>query len=96
MGKNQNSSIKSLISLTIIFFTLFAIAFVEMEERRMNYVLLQKHREYRKALQQYRKSELAFAKMTKPQRLDKLAKNRLTMKTADYDQVIHLTNQKAL
>ncbi len=83
---------KSLISLFCVLVTMFAVVFVELEERRMNYVLLQKHRELRKVSQEERLRELQWAKSTKPQQLDKMAKMRLTMRKVESDRVVHFSS----
>ncbi len=82
---------KSLMSLLAVLVTMFTVVFVEMEERRLNYVLLQKHRELRKVSQEQRLRELQWARSTKPQQLDKLAKQRLTMRRAEADRVVHFS-----
>lgn len=87
--ENQND-LKPFYSLAIIITTLFTVAFLQMEERRMGYQIFYLSKEVKKIEQERRLKEIELAKVTKPSYLMQVAKSKLTLKRPDFDQIIHL------
>lgn len=78
-------------SLVVIFCALFSILFCKMEMRRMGYSVLKLTREERKIRDFERQQLIQLAKMTRPERLQSVAQNRLTLKKAEAGQIIQMT-----
>ena len=91
MSSEKVHQLKPLFSVLIIIFSLFSLAFFQMEERRLGYSLLKLNREHRESLEQKRSLEVQLAKITKPQLLDHMAQSRLTLKKLQSNQIIHLS-----
>lgn len=81
------------VSVVIIVASLFAIAFCKMEVRRMGYSLLQLTREERKMRDQQRQQMIQLAKITRPERLQAVAQNRLTLKKPESGQIIQMSER---
>lgn len=96
MGNKINSSstdfrqFKPFISVLFITTTLLGIVFVKMEERRISYVVLKLTHEHKKAIEIERQKEIQLAKLTRPQLLENVATQKLTLKRATASQIIHL------
>ncbi|MGE5086583.1 MAG: histidine kinase [Bacillota bacterium] len=95
MSKENFRQLKPFLSILVIIFTLFAIVFLQMEERRMGYVVLKLTREYKKVLEEKRTREISLAKITRPQLLDHVAQQKFTLKKVQANQIIHLTGDVA-
>lgn len=91
MSKENFRQLKPFLSVLVIIFTLFAIVFLQMEERRMGYVVLKLTREHKKVLEEKRTREISLAKITRPQLLDHVAQQKFTLKKVQANQIIHLT-----
>ncbi len=91
MSSEKVLQFKPLISVLIIVFSFFSLAFFQMEERRIGYNLLKLNREHRDSLEHKRSLEVQLAKITKPQLLDQVAQSRLTLKKLQSNQIIHLS-----
>ena len=77
-------------SILFITATLLGIVFVKMEERRISYVVLKLTQEYKKAIEQQKQKEFLLAKLTRPQLLENVATQKLTLKRATASQIIQL------
>lgn len=93
MNKVDSHAIKPFLSVIAIILTLFAIVFLQMEERRAGYMNLKLARQHRGLLDQKRGLEIQLAKITRPQLLEKVAQDRLTLKRANAGQIIQLTGE---
>lgn len=91
MSNNEIRQLKPFISILIITTTLLGIVFVKMEERRISYVVLKLTKEHKKAIEIQKQKEIQLAKLTRPQLLENVATQKLTMKRATASQIIHLT-----
>ena len=92
MSSDELRTIKPVISVTLIIMTLFAVVFLQMEERRLGYSILKINREYRKISEIKKQREIQLAKVTRPQWVEKMAYSRFTLKRAESHQIILLPN----
>ncbi len=84
-------SAKPFVSILILVGTLFSLVFLQMEERRMGYLILKLTREQRSVMDEKRDKAMMLAKMTRPQHVEKMAHNRLSLQKIQAGQIIHLT-----
>lgn len=82
--------LKPFFSVLFITTTLLGIVFVKMEERRISYVVLKMTHEHKKAIEIQKQKEIQLAKLTRPQLLENVATQKLTLKRATAAQIIHL------
>ena len=80
-------------SILVIVASLFFIVFCKMEMRRMGYSVLKLTREARQMRDLERQQLVQLAKMTRPERLQAVAQNRLTLKRAENGQIIQMTER---
>jgi|GEM_PF-584675 len=92
MSSEKIKNIKPFLSVLTIVATLFAIVFLQMEERRLGYVLLKINRESKKLQQEKRQKEIALTRVTRPQLVESLAHQKLTLKRIQPKQIVHLTS----
>ncbi|WP_413586426.1 histidine kinase [Bdellovibrio sp. HCB274] len=92
MSKENFRQLKPFFSILLVIFTLFSIVFLQMEERRMGYVVLKLTRQHKKVQEEKRTKEIALAKITRPQLLDHMAQQKFTLKKIQANQIIHLTD----
>ena len=71
--------------------TLISIVILKMEVRRKGYALLQQSHNYKKQQEQYYFKSLQYAKLTRPERVRKLALSRLTFGEAREGQIIQMS-----
>lgn len=90
MSSNDVRQLKPFLSVFFIVATLFGLVFLKMEERRMSYVVLKLTREHKKTVEIKKQKEISLAKLSKPQFVESMAKEKLTMKRATAAQIIHL------
>lgn len=84
--------LKPFISVCFIIFTLFTLVFLKMEERRRSYVVLKLTREFKKATELNKQKEIQLVKFSRPQFVENVAKEKLTLKRATDKQIIHLSS----
>ncbi len=84
---------KPFISIVFILMTLFAVVFVRMENRRMGYEIYDLAEIEKKEIQKQRVAMLHLARMTSPERVRKLATERMTFQQAKEGQVIRVTGR---
>ena len=92
MSSNELRQLKPFISILFITCTLLGIVFVKMEERRISYVVLKLTKEYKSAIEIQKQKEIMLAKLTRPQLLENVATQKLTLKRATASQIIQLSN----
>lgn len=61
-----------------------------MEERRLGYSLLKLSREQRETVDLQRQKNMQLAKITRPQQIERLAQNRMTLREVEKHQIIYL------
>lgn len=91
MSSRNFRQLKPFFSILLIIATLFSIVFLQMEERRIGYSVLKLTREHKKVSEERRVSEIALAKVTRPQLLDSVAQEKFTLKKVQANQIIHLS-----
>jgi hypothetical protein len=80
-------------SVFIIVACLLTIVFCKMEIRRMGYSILQLSRVERQIRDQERLQMVQLAKITRPEHVQAVAENRLTLRKAGSGQIIQMTEQ---
>lgn len=85
---------KPFFSVSMIILTLFGLVFLKMEERRMSYLVLKMTREHKKISEQQKQKEIQLARLIKPQFIESIAKEKLTLKRILPSQIIHLNPQE--
>ena len=97
MSSDKNlRQLKPFLSVFILVGTLFSIVFLKMEERRMSYVVLKTTREHKKIKELSKQKEIQLAQLTRPQFVESVAKQKLTLKRATQAQIIHLNPTTSL
>lgn len=91
--KNLSSDVAPFASITLIVMSLLAMVFCKMEVRRMGYAVLQLSRTERQMRDHERLQMVQLAKITRPERLQAVAENRLTLRKPGYGQIIQMTEQ---
>jgi hypothetical protein len=94
MSRHHLNQLKPLFSVMIVIFCLFALVFLQMEVRRMGYVVLKQSREYKTHLDRYRMYNMEYAKAMRPERVRGLAMTKLTLNTAKQSQIIHMAGER--
>jgi hypothetical protein len=80
-------------SVVIIVLVLLSVVFGKMEARRMGYSVLRLSRVERSIRDHERERMVQLAKITRPERLQAVAQNRLTLKRPEAGQVIQMTER---
>jgi hypothetical protein len=78
------------LSVMILIGTLLLLVFLQMEERRLGYVLFRLEKQQRILTDKKWKSEVLLTKLTRPQLVEKMAQRNLTLKKIASHQVIHM------
>jgi len=94
MSNNRKNQIYPLLSVAIILVALFSVAFLQMEVRRMGYMMLKQTREYKSMQDDNRLKVMHYAKIMRPQRLRNLAVTKLTLNEVKIGQIIHMSGEK--
>ncbi len=84
------------LSVLFVILTLFGLVFLKMEERRISYEVLKLTREYKKTSETKKQKEIQLARLIKPQFIESVAKEKLTLKRIAPSQIIHLNPQSAI
>ncbi len=88
--KSKKNEIKPFFSLAIVILTLFFVAFMQMEERRLGYQIYYLAKKVKKVEQEKRLREIELAKITMPSHIMQVAKSKLTLKRPELNQIIHV------
>lgn len=91
LRKNRHD-IKSFISILILIGTLFFIAFLHMEERRLGYQIYYLSQENKKIEIERKMKEIELARLAIPSQIMSFAKNKLTLRNPELNQIIHLAS----
>jgi len=90
MSQQNVSELKPFLSLLIIIVTLFTMAFLKMEVRRMGYSVFSASRRFKVLRDHHRSQVMEYAQVTRPDRVRKLAVSRLTLNDAQVGQIIQM------
>lgn len=93
MSRRSFKELRPFLSVLIIITTLFGVAFLKMDLRRVGYQVLKKTREYKKLRDDHRVLVMNYAKITTPARVRKFAISKLPLSDARTGQIIQLTGQ---
>ncbi len=96
MSSNNIRQLKPFLSLLIIIATLLGLVFIKMEERRLSYAVLKLTREYKKSNEFTRQKEISLAKLSRPQLVENVATQKLTLRKIKPAQIINLAAPQAL
>ena len=86
---------KPFFNVVIVICALFVIVFFKMRLRDMNYDFLERSRFYGTLQDQYYKNLMEQARLTRSERLEEWAHNRMTLDWAKEGQVILFIGEKA-
>ncbi len=92
LKKKNIEELRPYLSIFIIITFLFSIVFLKMEIRRIGYSDLKLARDEKRTRDQQRGQMIALAKVTRPDRLQKVAESRLTLRKAEVGQIIQMTD----
>lgn len=67
-----------------------------MEERRLGYALFYESKEYREMTKEKRQKEIVLKQSLRPQLMETLAAQKLTLQPIQPQQIIHLTQSQKL
>lgn len=88
-----NESFKPFLSVVILIATLFSTVFFHMEIRRVGYTVLTLGRQERDLRDENRKQLVNLARLTGPERLNRIAQSRLQLTRPNPGQVIQIADQ---
>lgn len=86
----QRNVLGPFLSVMMLIGTLLFLVFLQMEERRLGYVLFRLEKQQRILTDKKWKSEVLLTKLTRPQLVEKMAQRNLTLKKIASHQVIHM------
>lgn len=92
-GGDKARELAPFASLLIVVSFLFMCVFCKMEVRRMGYSVLKLTREERNMRDLERQQLIQLAKITRPDRLQSVAQNRLRLEKAEAGQIIQMTER---
>lgn len=93
MSRARLNEFKPFLSILIAIASLLGVCFFKMEIRREGYQVLKLAREERRLRDWQRQQTVRLAKITRPERVQAVAQNRLTLKRAESGQIIQMTEQ---
>ena len=96
MSSNDIRQLKPFLSLIIIISTLLGLVFIKMEERRLSYAVLKLTREFKKTNEMTRQKEISLAKLSRPQLVENVATQKLTLRKIKPAQIINLASTYAI
>ena len=94
MSQQKVSELKPFLSLLIIIVSLFAMAFLKMEVRRMGYSVFSASRRFKALRDHHRSQVMEYAQVIRPDRVRKLAVSRLTLNDAQVGQIIQMSGSQ--
>lgn len=94
MSHEDIKELKPFLSLIIIVSTLFIVAFMKMEVRRLGYVVLKSSRQYKTLKDQQLVKTMELARITRPDHIRHYAMSRLTLNEARNGQIIQLVGSR--
>lgn len=94
MSREDIQELKPFLSLIIIVTTLFVVAFMKMEVRRLGYVVLKTTKQYKTLKDQQLLKTMDLARVTRPDHVRRYAISRLTLNEAQSGQIIQLVGSR--
>src|SRR5690606_7415596 len=94
MGQKRTNHIKPILSILIVIFSLFLMVFLQMEVRRLGYMVWKEGRQYKVVLDSKRTLAAEYAKITRPGHLQEVAVTHLTLSQAKAGQIIHMSGSR--
>ena len=94
MGRDSVNELKPFLSLVILVITLFTVAFLKMEVRRLGYTVLKETKQTKILKDQQRLKAMEYARRTRPDHIRNYAMSRLTLGEARNGQIIQLVGQR--
>lgn len=88
------NELKPFLSLVVIVMTLFTVAFLKMEVRRLGYTVLKESKQHKVLKDQQRLKSMDLARLTRPDHIRSYAMSRLTLMEARNGQIIQLVGQR--
>ncbi len=86
----MSKEVKSYLSVFFIISALLTIVILKMEVRRLGYQVFKLGQVERTYRDDYRKLEMRFAQLTRPERIEIYAQTKLELKEANKGQIIQL------
>lgn len=93
MSKKRGVDLKPYLSILAVITTLFVVVFCKMEVRRMGYIVLKQSRQLNQLSDQHHLRLIEYARVTRPDRVRKLAISQLTLNDARKGQIIHFSGE---
>lgn len=90
--KRNRKDINPFLSIMILVGTLFLIAFLHMEERRLGYQIYYLAQQNKKVEIERKMKEIDLAKLAIPSQIMSFAKHKLTLRNPELNQIIHLAS----
>lgn len=94
MSRQQINQLLPLFSVSIVIFALFSLVFLQMETRRMGYVVLKQTRAFKALEDEHRLKSMRYARIMRPEHLRDVALNKLTLNEVKAGQIIHMSGEK--
>lgn len=94
MSHDDIKALKPFLSLVIIVTTLFTVAFMKMEVRRLGYMALKTSKQYKTLKDQRLVKTMELARITRPDHVRSYAMSRLTLSEARNGQIIQLSGSR--
>jgi hypothetical protein len=82
-----------MVSVSILISSLFLVVFLQMEVRRLGYVVWKKSRDLKVRTDENRLLGAEYAKTLRPSRLQEVAARRLTLVEPRAGQIIHMSGE---
>lgn len=90
--KRNRKDINPFLSIMILVSTLFLIALLHMEERRLGYQIYYLAQQNKKVEIERKVKEIELAKLAIPSQIMSFAKHKLTLRNPELNQIIHLAS----
>ncbi len=90
--RKNRKDINPFLSIVILISSLFLIAFLHMEERRLGYQIYYLSQQNKKIEIERKIKEIDLAKLAIPSQIMSFAKNKLTLRNPELNQIIHLAS----
>lgn len=94
MRKTNIEEFKPFVSLVLLIFTLFTVAFLKMEVRRVGYLVLKETKQHKQLKDDHRLKVMELARLTRPDHVRRFAMSKLTMGEARNGQIIQLVGER--
>jgi hypothetical protein len=90
----MSQNMRPFISVTVIIATLFTVAFMKMEVRRLGYTVLKETRRFKLLKDEHRLKTMEYARITRPDHIRRYAISRLTLNEARNGQIIQMVGSR--